>query len=429
MRLKLLSGAFISLLWSGQAFAVSVDGYSDYYGGVLFTQEMADDARKTNGTQRDDNAQGAQVFLGMTLGASKQTALELSYYDIGRDRSLDGGRDFRTGLNVGLTYDFGLFGWRGEDNQARGVTFKPFVLGGVGVVNNDVLGEESFKPNVEAGFGVLFPLFQSRMSLRLQSRAVYQFDDETRYVTRPDKLLDYDFQAGLQVSYGSVAAPVAPVEPVVEDACPTAVVDPATGRKDCAIDSDRDSVPDSADQCPATPAGTSVNAQGCPALDTTPAPVEAPPASDVGRFVPVQQINFKSNSAILTEDSKEALKTEVVAKLYANPKMRVEVGGHADSAGSEAYNIVLSLQRAEAVRQFLLSKGIEGGRITTMPYGEFRGFNSPAPGKRAVSFKFFGESDSEPTSTAKAAPAASEAKPEAKSESKAEDSSKTEATR
>jgi OOP family OmpA-OmpF porin len=50
--------------------------------------------------------------------------------------------------------------------------------------------------------------------------------------------------------------------------------------------------------------------------------------------------------------------------------MRIEVGGHTDNVGNDAANQKLSEQRANAVREFLIAKGIDGTRIVAKGYGE-----------------------------------------------------------
>jgi outer membrane protein OmpA-like peptidoglycan-associated protein len=50
--------------------------------------------------------------------------------------------------------------------------------------------------------------------------------------------------------------------------------------------------------------------------------------------------------------------------------VNIEVAGHTDSKGSDAYNMKLSQQRAEAVRNFLISRGVAADRLTAKGYGE-----------------------------------------------------------
>ena len=56
--------------------------------------------------------------------------------------------------------------------------------------------------------------------------------------------------------------------------------------------------------------------------------------------------------------------------LHQNPKMKIEIQGHTDDTGSDQSNLTLSQNRAESVRNHLLSKGIDSGRVTAVGYGE-----------------------------------------------------------
>jgi outer membrane protein OmpA-like peptidoglycan-associated protein len=55
-----------------------------------------------------------------------------------------------------------------------------------------------------------------------------------------------------------------------------------------------------------------------------------------------------------------------------NPNIKVEISGHTDAVGTTAYNLFLSRKRAEAVKDFLTKKGIDGRRIKAAGYGEKR---------------------------------------------------------
>ena len=50
--------------------------------------------------------------------------------------------------------------------------------------------------------------------------------------------------------------------------------------------------------------------------------------------------------------------------------VKVEVAGHTDAQGSDAFNLKLSQRRAEAVRAYLVSKGVDGTRLAAKGYGE-----------------------------------------------------------
>ncbi len=56
--------------------------------------------------------------------------------------------------------------------------------------------------------------------------------------------------------------------------------------------------------------------------------------------------------------------------MVANPDVRVEISGHTDNVGTQEYNQVLSLERAQAVRYWLIQKGIASNRMKTVGKGE-----------------------------------------------------------
>ena len=62
--------------------------------------------------------------------------------------------------------------------------------------------------------------------------------------------------------------------------------------------------------------------------------------------------------------------TKALSWLKANPTANVTVGGHADPSGTPEGNMELSRQRAEAVKDFLVGKGIDAGRIDVQAFGD-----------------------------------------------------------
>lgn len=77
------------------------------------------------------------------------------------------------------------------------------------------------------------------------------------------------------------------------------------------------------------------------------------------------------NSAVRPVDQAALEKfASVAAKYYGGAQITVE--GFADPAGSAAYNLKLSRLRAESVRQFIASKGIDSANVKTVGYGEAR---------------------------------------------------------
>jgi flagellar motor protein MotB len=78
--------------------------------------------------------------------------------------------------------------------------------------------------------------------------------------------------------------------------------------------------------------------------------------------------HFDFNKATLTDLAKELLDKEVQV-LKDNPKMKVRMAGYTSAAGTEESNQKLSEQRAKAVMDYLIAKGVAQERITTIGYG------------------------------------------------------------
>ena len=58
------------------------------------------------------------------------------------------------------------------------------------------------------------------------------------------------------------------------------------------------------------------------------------------------------------------------AWMRANPTVTIRVEGHADERGTREYNLALGERRANAVREYLISQNVSGGRIATISYGK-----------------------------------------------------------
>ena len=140
-----------------------------------------------------------------------------------------------------------------------------------------------------------------------------------------------------------------------KDACP----DAAGPRKfNGCPDSDGDGIADPDDKCP-NEAGPSDNS-GCP--NPTAEAIEK--LNELGAVV-----QFELNKSNLRDDAIELLLSvyEIMAK-YGNTNFLIE--GHTDSSGPKAFNKKLSLERAENVKSHLVSKGVEGDRLSTAGFGE-----------------------------------------------------------
>jgi OOP family OmpA-OmpF porin len=149
------------------------------------------------------------------------------------------------------------------------------------------------------------------------------------------------------------------------------------------IDSDGDGVPDNKDKCPNTPRGVNVDVFGCPLdadsdgvadyLDQCPNTPMGATVDARGCWTYASVVLFDINSAEVKSEAYPML-TEVVLIMKKNPDLRVEIDGHTDSTGTAAYNMALSEKRAEAIKDHLVTRGIDPERLTTKGFG----FTKPA---------------------------------------------------
>jgi peptidoglycan-associated lipoprotein len=80
-------------------------------------------------------------------------------------------------------------------------------------------------------------------------------------------------------------------------------------------------------------------------------------------------IHFDYDKSKIRSDDAATL-DQKVAILQANPNVRIRIGGHCDERGSDEYNLALGNRRAQAAKQYLVSHGIDAGRIETQSWGE-----------------------------------------------------------
>lgn len=163
------------------------------------------------------------------------------------------------------------------------------------------------------------------------------------------------------------------------DQCPDTPAGRKVDAKGCELDSDGDGVVDGLDQCPDTPAGRAVDAKGCEldsdgdgivdAVDKCPT-VFAKTADGCppGKFS-LDGVNFDNDQATVRAEDMSVLDA-AAETLQKWGDVSVEVAGHTDSVGSDDYNLVLSQRRADAVRNYLIGKGVAANRLTAKGYGE-----------------------------------------------------------
>ncbi len=202
------------------------------------------------------------------------------------------------------------------------------------------------------------------------------------------------------------------------DRCPDTPADATIDASGCPSDSDNDGVLDGLDQCPDTPVGATIDASGCPSdsdgdgvldgLDQCPV---TPPHLQTDEFgcpiaitetetelldtgmIRTSQVTFNSGSDVLQAKSFDEL-NRIGGTLINWPELRVEIGGHTDSQGSESLNQKLSQKRAQAVLNYMNAQfpEINSSQYSVVGYGESLpvAVNTSAEGRarnRRVEFK------------------------------------------
>ncbi len=152
----------------------------------------------------------------------------------------------------------------------------------------------------------------------------------------------------------------------------------STGTDPLRKDTDGDGIPDDQDLCPTRPEDYNgiTDEDGCPDGEATsqPSPLLMTARIDTvilreGSIFTLFGVNFETDKWVIRAESIPIL--EENAKLFRRyPRMVVEIRGHTDSVGSDEYNLLLSQRRAEAVRRWLISYGVDSSRITAVGYGE-----------------------------------------------------------
>lgn len=301
-------------------------------------------------TDNDRRADDAPAFgLGIGRYLNDRWALELNGLTGDHDRSPSGDLDLSS-VSADLLRQFNTGG-----------RVAPYLTAGIGNLKNDINpGANRNDFMWQAGAGLMIRAWENAAgssTFSIRPEAKLRWDDAGRAGKLKDVLLGIGFQFGFGGSKAVAAAPViiqpapapAPVAALPPPPPPVVVAPPRP------VDSGGDGVFDDKDQCPGTPSGAAVDAVGC---------VRKGSITLVG-------VNFENNSARLLPESLTVLDA-VAADLKRYPRLKVEVQGHTDSVGSDAYNQKLSQGRAESVRDRLVSQGVDAAQLSARGYGEAR---------------------------------------------------------
>lgn len=131
-------------------------------------------------------------------------------------------------------------------------------------------------------------------------------------------------------------------------------------------DDDNDGVANMFDKCPNTPVGTKVDGSGCPLPE-----VKLTPAEKQIILEAVTNLEFDFNKSTIRSSSNTYL--DNVAQILKEKGYKLKLDGYTDNIGSNEVNLKLSKDRAESVKAYLVSKGVDANKITTAGHGP----NSP----------------------------------------------------
>lgn len=306
------------------------------------------DSDRTN--ENDGNAYslaiGRQVNQNYNLEV-RVAGMEIDLEPAGTDTEID-----KNSLTVELQRYF-----------SRNEAFAPYIGVGVGAIRTQVGGVNTSYPAAEAAVGFATQVTDQGTSVKAEAR--YQFDafDDagTAGVTEYG---DWIVGVGLQIPFGDKAAPTAT----------TAFDGPVNV---VAVDSDNDGVADSNDACPGTIAGQRVDAVGCALVAATPKPVDVP-ADDKPETVVVY---FGLESAELNDEAKATL-DGIVNTMVQRRYIVAVATGFTDASGETNYNVDLSRKRANAVKAYLIERGVRTANVIAKGKGENPSNNDTAEGRK-----------------------------------------------
>ena len=255
-------------------------------------------------------------------------------------------------------------------------------------VNSDreLSGDRDFKREayIPVGVGVKFKL-SDRVALNLGYTMNF-VDDKSLFGPVVDRAANDKFSytyAGLEFSLGSSSKPDLtwhnPVSTLYDE-----LKDPSLRNELEALkqrvstlegivdelnnDEDGDGVSDRFDKCPGTPAGTQVDGAGCPIK------FPEPEAKEVSGTYP--NIQFEFDSSVLKTESYSIL--DRLSSELRESGATVTLDGHASAEGTEAYNMTLSQDRANSVKQYLVNSGVDAAKVNTQAFGESAPISSNA---------------------------------------------------
>lgn len=304
---------------------------------------------------------GDGFFFGAGKGFNKYWGLEFGGF---HDQFDDSAKNPNSWKTFGAEVDALFF-------YSRDPRFSPYFSLGAGGIRNHLDGSgTSTDPTVAAGVGFFKFFTGAARDLGFRADVRYRWSD-TNDLPGYGNFNEPQVRIGLIMALGPRPETAKPVtfgpdrdqDGIADDAdlCPNTPAGTKVNAKGCPVDSDGDGVPDELDRCPGTARGVKVDANGCPIEE------------NIGANRRFEDVHFEFDRSDITDYGKAILDNAASAiKGLSNkyPKIKVELSGHTDWIGTDAYNQALSERRANVVKVYLTRKGIEGERISTYAYGE-----------------------------------------------------------
>ena len=326
----LLTACLIPLTVSAQDFD------NRWYGTLGAGANIQDDDRDT------ENTIFGTIGVGKSISPQWSVDMEANYQRPKANRNEDLSFS-QYGVSVDARRHF----------RAPGRTLNPYIVGGVGYQRAEEEYESAVLPSprkskrdyptVKLGAGLQADF--AGASLRGEIAARHSFDDESLIAPGEKGFTDTLASLSLVVPFGASPAPV-----IIAEA-PPAVPQPSA----CSFDDDGDGVNNCLDRC-VSERGTMVDSNGCPVPVT----------------IDLRGVNFDFDKASLRPES-FAILNETAEILRRHPQIQLEVAGHTDLCGSDAYNQGLSERRARTVYNYLIQQGVDASRLRgPFGYGEER---------------------------------------------------------
>ncbi|WP_088324457.1 OmpA family protein [Polaribacter tangerinus] len=302
------------------------------YNSVLY-ERLTDGTNKQivdfgNNPSRSGNNAASSIYLSAQLGIKRKLSkrLDLEFrtgmyfnYDDHLDATISNRQDWETFFvsSIGLSYKLGkqkIFTlWSGDNDARRASNFK--------IIDTDkdgVMDQLDIEPNTPKG--------------------VMVYGNGKAIDSDEDGLPDYKDKCPLE--FGEMSNNGCPIDK----------------------DTDGDGVMDRKDLCPETP-GIALN-KGCPKQEVSSTTIN----QQIG--ILASSIYFETNSSKIQSISYVTI--DKIISLIKKVDINFVIEGHTDNRNSDKYNLFLSQKRADAVKNYMVSKGVSEDRLKSIGFGESR---------------------------------------------------------